>query len=329
VEFAEACILVNQAKSPVDLFGPYDGEGDKIYKDLVKLLHPDLASGSTIASEAFQRLTELFRRWVGHSVGFRPFELSTKTRTYSATHLLYEGDLSNIYLADRYQLKMVRSPKNNDLMQAEAAALKTLNAAEHRFQPFLPYLVESVRHRDIDTHMERRVNVLGPNIDWYSLGEVHERYPNLHPKDAAWMWRRLLIAIGIAAKSGIVHGAVVPENILIQPQAHGLKLIDWCYSSTGSPIKGLVSRYKAWYPQEILSKEAPTEATDIYLATRTMEYMLGRWLDEVPPLRAFIKGCALERASMRPQDAWALKDEFDDLLERMWGVRRYRPFSMT
>jgi hypothetical protein len=45
-------------------------------------------------------------------------------------------------------------------------------------------------------------------------------------------------------------------------------------------------------------------------------------------LRAFFKACTLKKQNMRPDDAWELKETFDDLIERLWGPRRFRPFYM-
>jgi hypothetical protein len=51
--------------------------------------------------------------------------------------------------------------------------------------------------------------------------------------------------------------------------------------------------------------------------------------DQAPaPLRAFLRGCLLPRQEARPQDAWLLLAELDDVLERLYGPRAFRPFTM-
>jgi hypothetical protein len=51
--------------------------------------------------------------------------------------------------------------------------------------------------------------------------------------------------------------------------------------------------------------------------------------DRAPkPLRAFARGCLLTAENRRPQDAWRLLAELDDLLERLYGPRRFRPFQL-
>ena len=46
------------------------------------------------------------------------------------------------------------------------------------------------------------------------------------------------------------------------------------------------------------------------------------------PLRAFLRGCTLPNPAARPQDAWSLLAELDDLLDRLYGPRAFRPFTM-
>jgi hypothetical protein len=45
------------------------------------------------------------------------------------------------------------------------------------------------------------------------------------------------------------------------------------------------------------------------------------------PIRAFLKGCILP-GNRAPQNAWQLKEEFDELLGRLWGERKFHPFIM-
>ncbi len=46
-----------------------------------------------------------------------------------------------------------------------------------------------------------------------SLTEVGTAYPDgVDPRDAAWMWRRLLVGLGFAHRAGVLHGAVLPTT---------------------------------------------------------------------------------------------------------------------
>jgi hypothetical protein len=87
-----------------------------------------------------------------------------------------------------------------------------------------------------------------------------------------------------------------------------------------------VTRYAGWYPPEVPARERASAATDIYMATRCMTHLMG---DKAPkPMRSFAQGCLAARQRRRPDDAWRLLAEFDELLERLYGPRRFRPFTM-
>jgi hypothetical protein len=188
------------------------------------------------------------------------------------------------------------------------------------------------------------MNVIAQLEGFYTLEQIHATFPNgLDPLHLVWMWRRLLVALGYAHQNNVVHGAVLPQHVLIHPEMHGLVVVDWCYSVTSDdgdypPISAIVEQYRSWYPDEVLSKQAPSPATDIALAARCMMQLGGD--DPLRPLhasvlpkpfRAFFNGCLLKKQAARPDDAWALLEEFDELLERLgkpFYPRRFRPFVM-
>ena len=139
----------------------------------------------------------------------------------------------------------------------------------------------------------------------------------------AWMWRRILVALGFAHVNGIIHGAVLPANILIQPEEHGLMLE---IGSTPSALRqeNILSHidpdFATWYPPEIAKNEVPTFGMDINMSAKLMIHLLGGDAernsipDSVPhAMRMFLKGSILP-GKRAPQDAWALLQEFDDLL---------------
>jgi hypothetical protein len=124
--------------------------------------------------------------------------------------------------------------------------------------------------------------------------------------------------------------------VLIHPADHGLVLVDWCCSVPGcyaakdpSGLVPAVVRRLAGaghYPPEVLAGRPASPATDVFMATRCMTGLLG---DGVPrPLRAFADGCTLRAPERRPGDAWRLLGELDEVLERLYGPRRFRPFAM-
>jgi serine/threonine protein kinase len=277
--------------------------------------------------------------WLRWNRPANSFTLHTRKRTYEVEDLAWCGSVANLYRATDGDgkdviVKIGRNPRNNDLMEREARALRCLHPKEEdsphldKFRFFSPLLLDAFKSRDSDSGKERRVNVLSPTEEagWYTLEQVHQVYSELEPRSAAWMWRRLLHFASRCEEVGVVHGAVTPDNVIIHPEKHGLMLVGWTYSSIeGTTIPAFVKSYKDLYPPEVGEKKAPDTSTDIYMISKLMEYMMGE-----PPrlMRAFIRGCAIPSMALRPQNPGKLHIELDTLLERMFGRRTFYPFSM-
>jgi serine/threonine protein kinase len=198
-----------------------------------------------------------------------------------------------------------------------------------RLGVYFPRLIEAQRQRDPRSGVQRRANVIGYLADFRSLAEVRAAFPGgIDPRDAAWMWRRLLVAIGAAHRAGVIHGAVLPEHVLIHPAEHGLVLADWCYSgpAPASRVPAAVGRYRHWYPPEVLAGQPAGPDADIWLATRCMTELIGARMPA--PMASFAAGCVLANPRRRPTDAWRLLAEFDELLGHLYGPRTFRPFAM-
>ena len=161
--------------------------------------------------------------------------------------LVARGDIANLYQVSQGLLKVARDPADNDLMRAETTALAALRTrVERPFQAYFPEPVRAQRRRDPDSGGEHPANVIGQLTGFRSLTEVRAAFPGgIDPRDAAWMWRRLLVAIGAAHRAGLIHGAVLPDHVMVHPAEHGLVLVDWCYScpAPASRVRAVVRRY--------------------------------------------------------------------------------------
>jgi serine/threonine protein kinase len=363
----ELTLIANRltyATCPEDVFGKINGHSalSRSYHVIVKIAHPDHYQSSdekTLATKTFNLLNEWLQRAeekVKAGVYGQPIDarmaktaLQTKQHEYIIETGFSEADIYNIYDC-QYQeagqprqgiLKIVREPGNNDLGQNEARVLGYLQSGTNaeRYSPYIPSLVESFVYDD--GAAARQALVLEKYSGWYSLAEAHGAYPGgVDPKDMAWMWRRLLVALGFAHANRIIHAAVLPKNIWIQPEQHGLMLANWMYAvvdseNSGERISAIDAEYADWYPAEVFKQDIPIFGIDILFSARCMIDLLGGDpIGGVLPasvpvqLKSFFHGCILPVKRV-PQDAWALKEEFDELLERLWGERKFHPFKMN
>jgi len=308
---AQAVALIEAATGPQDLFG--GGDAGRHYRRLARLTHPDACPGDIRAAAAFAKLAKLWQR-----------------RQDGRGPLAARGDIANLYRVRQGLLKIARDPADNDLMIREAASLGMVHArTEPRLRAYFPRLVEARRRQEPGSGVERRANVLAELPGFVSLAEVGAAFGGgLDARDAAWMWRRLLVAIGAAHRAGVIHGAVLPEHVLIHPAEHGLVLVDWCYSvaAPAGRLSAVVGRYRGWYPAEVLAGRPAGPDLDIWLATRCMTELTGARMPG--RLARFAAGCMLANPRRRPRDAWQLLAELDEQLDRMYGPRAFRPFAM-
>lgn len=280
--------------------------------------------------------------------------VSTKRSEVQVGTLLARGDIANLYRCT-YEVagnmtagifKVARSPHDNDLMQNEARALQELAKSSFykEFAAFVPALVHSFLYQEGSSSVRRQANIFSWLDGLYSLEEVLSAYPNgVDPRDMAWIWRRLTAALGFAHESDNIHGAVLPSHVLIHPEQHGLVLIDWTasvnYPTNGAFIRTISPTYKDWYPKEVFDKESPLPGLDNMMGAMCMIRLMGgnpktgNLPASIPTrerqaLEAFFRGCTQRNPVNRPQDAWGLREEFDRLIERLYGPRRFHPFSM-
>jgi hypothetical protein len=160
-----------------------------------------------------------------------------------------------------------------------------------------------------------------------TLEEVMEAYPEgIHPRDAGWIWRRILAVLGFAHSVRLVHGAVLPEHVMIHPKTHGLVLVDWCYSvAEGSKIPALVTRHSDLYPPEAAKGQPFLASSDIWMAAQCVLAVSG---SRLPPLMASFAGSCLLPGRRRPAAAWPLIGELDDLLHQLFGPPAFHEFTM-
>lgn len=332
--------MVEEADEFADILGPdLDHEEDQsVFRRLSRVLHPDYHQGRPTEARAAAAFAKLATLWDQHKNGGKRASavvITTKKRTYSvADKPTWKGEVANLYRAVHAApdgsevvswLKMARRPQDAGFVQREALVLRRLQADGHEdFRYGAPTITESFRHRDNAARVDRQCLVREAEDGLITLADVMRAYPSgLDPRDAAWIWRRLLVIAGWAHNVGVVHGAILPSHVVLHPKKHRVMLVGWGRSvEIGGTITSIPKGSRAMYPDEVLEKKPATEATDVYMATRCMESLVG---DRAPkPFKAFIRGCTFVRSG----EAWALKDEFTDMIERLYGPRKYRELLM-
>ena len=371
-ELTHIATLLEQASAPEEIFGDLAGTqveklaaARKIFLHIAKTVHPDANPGQEEARLAHSSFKTLSTFWEqaqekiedgtygakNLSGAFAPVTFSTAKGRYTLERLFTQGDLCNLYLGHaltsaekkRVLLKVPLQPQDNDLGANEARVLRHLSVGKdyQEAKPFISQLLDAFSYEESTTGILRQVTILAYVEGFVSLKEVKAAYPGgIDPKDMAWIWRRVLVALAFAHANGVIHGCVLPTHILIHPEQHGVVLIDWSYAvldpqTTHTWIKAISADYRAWYPAEVFARQVPGPGLDISMAASCMIYLLGgdpqqRTLPASVPwqIQSHLRGCTLPLPHQRPQDARALLQAFDQLLEHLWGPRRFHVFKM-
>lgn len=342
----EAIAIVSKATCPEDIFGTLTEMTDN-FRAFAKLLHPDVTLGNKESAEAFKKVASYHdaaeKRIADGTYGQRkpiekPLIIRTKATVYEVRGVRFIGDLCQIYeaIADTGEtvlLKIPRDPRNNDLLESEARNAKTIqkHCESHRIKigQHCGQVIESFELQQ--GKIKKRVNVVSDRVGFVTLADVIAAYPNgIHLADAAWMFNRLIAALAAAHQSGIVHGAVTPDHILIEPSTHNGILIDWCYSAqAGQRIRAVAPKWKTMYPPEIADKPVATFGFDLYMATDILTSLVGgiAQIHQHRRLVGLIRACHLGKGA-RIQDAYEVFNDFKELLQDAFGKPKFREFKM-
>lgn len=345
---------LNGAVRPKEVFGNLSGDAKSmleqakvVYRQLVKATHEDKFSDAEKpqAKKAFQRLQELWdscqKEIQANKYDTEDFpKIKVGKNEYKIIGKAISGDICNVYACESSKgksfLKISKKALLNRFLVDEAAVLNKLHLTK---DPALKGLLASHIPTCIDSFTvdSMQANVVSTYENLWTLEQVRQVHPNgVDSRTLAWMFRRLLAALGAVHERDVVHGAVVPTNFMICPDSHNGFLIDWCYAvNSGKIVKAISPQWKAFYPPEILSKKEATPTADIYMAAMCMLYISGgdvekhKFTERMPKrIEFFLRACLIESPTARSNYALDLHKEFGDLLEELYGKPKFHPFEM-
>ena len=341
---------------------------------LAQVVHPDHneTKDAVVAQRAFQDLQRFYKAariareegvydytfstpgQVLFPKGGRPNSSLTAIQSSRATYFMdaatsWSGDFSHIYkatvkeTAQEVLVKIARSPKRNTLLKREADVLAQFaGSKEPKFKtisPYVPKLLDTFLAPGTDGKLFQ-ANVTTRKMGMVSLTQVIKAHPmGLDPRDAAWIFRRILGQAMAAAAIKSVHCALTPDHVLVDPVTHDPLHIGWTHSIEDPQLNRnrvsiIIDRWDYMYPPEVMEKELPTEQTDIYMAGKLMIKLLGgdgitnNLPATVPfPVQQSILNCVEESYHNRPRSAKEAMEKFTSAIRSVWG-KQYRPLTM-
>jgi hypothetical protein len=250
--------------------------------------------------------------------------LNVAGRTYVIVGRLATGETTDVFegrwalrLGERVVVKVLRDPRDEDLLRREAEVLRRLHAAD------APGAVQLVRRLPQPValgparigHRERLVSVHRWRAGFTRT--MAELPGDLDPRAGVWLLKRLLEILGWMHRAGFVHGAVIPPHVLVHRRDHGALLVGFATATAaGEPLPAAAAAWRSSY------RRAPGEivrpADDVAMAAAGVLALTG----SLPEGLATLIGRAAEGAET---DAWALRDRLDAEALRALGPPSYTP----
>lgn len=335
---------LDKACCPEEIFGSGDDPG-VVFRKLARACHPDrYPADVTLAQQVFQKLNDLKQvadqrvkdgKW-GKRIPL-PHCTPMEIGKYKAKPNPHIGDIADLYTVSggKKIIKVARNHDDNDLMRAEAEALKTLKNIDKPVDDGVPRLLDNFW---VEGTWKREANVLTAFPGFITAQHVHTKMPKVDARTAVWMFKRLLTLLSHVHHHRLVHGAILPPHVLfypdndgnsiMDPRKHSVRLIDWCYSVNYESRTRLSSWVPAWqdnYAPELLQKKYIGPPSDIYMAAMLIRYLAG----PLPgALEKVLKKCLIVEYKKRYQKASQVFDEWKEAAATEFGTSKWHPFNI-
>jgi hypothetical protein len=241
---------------------------------------------------------------------------------------------------ERITLKVARSVADQEFF-SEWTALEALHASDARgaetFTSLLPQLVS--RGEITDGSFSGRPAILFRRAPGFrhSLQAVRAAYPRgIESRASIWLWRRILEVLSFVHASGMAHGAVLPDHLLVQTGEHGIHLIGYRHAGRqGALLPVPDDSAGGFYPTGKSGAWRREPSLDLRMSARCIAHALGgdpadcSVPNSVPaPLADLVRRVGAPESAKPDEDAWALRDELGALAERVYGAPKFCPIVM-
>ena len=268
---------------------------------------------------------------------------------WSLKEKISQGDTCDVYMGMRARwptemavIKLLRDEQNKELFENEWQRIGELQRSKAPGAEFFSGLLpQPIIHGKItgENHNGQIASVFRWESGFkYNLADILKDNPKGIPVRASiWLWRRILEMLNFIHTSGLVHGAVLPQHILIQENEHGARLIGYTATGfTGKLLNSIATEYQECYPEWFKKGSRLTEQADLVMSARCIiaalggDAIKGTLPKDVPqPLAKVILrvATAKEKEQIAP-NAWALRDELGLVADQVYGDSVFIPIDM-
>lgn len=293
------------------------------------------------ASVSVSKYREALAEWNAPDDRERGQRFSIADTRWVAQRLVARGEISDVYLAKRARgpselvlLKVVRDPEDAPLLEQEWAALRRLRDAALSQHVDLGSRVPSPVASGLLEDGRRACAYRWSGGFLHTFEAVREAYSEgVPPVASIWVWRRLLEILGVMRDARLVHGAILPNHLLIENGEHGVRLVGFsCADAPKAPLRALSTSFEDFYPARVLRSHELTAAMDMTMSARCVAYLLGGRGGALPagvaaPLAELLRRAADDEAEA-DLDPWKLHKELGELGRSLFGPPAFHPIAM-
>jgi serine/threonine protein kinase len=301
------------------------------------------------ASVSVATFRESFRVWNSPATYHLSTWISVCERYWAVEHLIAQGEIAEVYSgrAARWPtelviLKVLRSHADADLFENEWRALQKLQQSNAPgADTFTALLPQPVAHGKVSEGLftGRQVSLFRWTSGFHhTFEEVARVYPHgIPPRASIWVWRRILEVLSFIHASGMVHGAVVPLNLLLQEHEHGVLLVGYSRAGRpGDPLVAPAAALSSFYPAWAMSRPLLSTELDLALSARCVAALLGGHPQTVAlpatvpaQLAEIVRRVALAVPGAGvTSGAWAIREELGQIANAVFGPAQFIPIDM-
>ena len=297
---------------------------------------------------------EAFRAWNSPNSYQISSWITIGNRHWALEKLIAQGEFADVYTArlarwptELVIVKLLRDRQDAKRFDNEWNALQSLQESDAPgADTFTRLIPQPVLHGDITagSFSGRRVSVFRwASGVYHTFDEVIRAYPGgIAPRASIWVWRRILEVLSFIHASGMAHGAVIPANLLVQENDHGVRLVGYSLAGQLNEKLGAVSPASAaFYPKPAQSWPTLTPQLDLVLSARCIAALMGgdpetATLPGTVPTRLaeIVRRIALSQPGAAAgvhgstMHAWAIREELGQIAQEVFGPPRFIPIKM-
>lgn len=279
-------------------------------KEVMIACHPDKNPGD--------KKSESVYKWAAEVRSYKPSVIKNGKKQYPLDSFVDSGDVSDVYRSGNLIVKVSTVKGGDVLLKNEFDAIQKIMAFHTGirqrgffFEPIETFVVSDV--------FKKRVCIYQDSDGFLTLKRLKTLANVVNPVHMSWIYRRTLEMIHVCHAAGYVHGSVLPQHILINPETHGGKIIGLTHGTFGGKITTASEEFLDFLSPEIKAKKEASHVTDVYMATRSAQW-LGTCPDE---MHRFFTNALTTRST--PEELYC---NFGDVLKGLYGKRKFIPLEV-